>query len=173
MAEDISDLAEKEPTKLIDETVRQGGYYSALYFDMHSSDPANIQHTLVGFIAKLKDQFGVKYVYGEIDEPIKSEDLWSTSAEVKVLTMDLRSLMRLCIEYAPIGIEILKPVRPDIKVPELQSVLLDVSSIVAEMNQALMVKVLSEDEKKEMDKKMAHRAEIGKKLMDRVAGGKE
>ncbi|MFA5105567.1 MAG: hypothetical protein WC506_01270 [Candidatus Micrarchaeia archaeon] len=170
---DISDLADKEPTKIIDETVRQGGYYASMYFDMHSSDSESLQHTLVGFIAKLKDQFGVKYVYGEIDEPIKSDELWSTSAEVKVLTMDLRSLVRLCVEYAPIGIEILKPVRPDIKVPELQSILLDISATFAEMNQTMLAKVLTDGEKKDLDKKMAHRADIGKKLMERVAGKKQ
>ncbi len=162
------DIADKEPTKIIDETVRHGGYYASMYFDMHSSDPENLKNTLVGFIAKLKDQFGVRYVYGEIDEPIKSDELWSTSAEVKILTVDFRSLVRLCVAYAPIGIEILKPSKPELKVPELQSMLLDISATFSEMNQSIITKVLNESEKKEFDKKMAHRAEIGKKLMERV-----
>ncbi|HQT45393.1 MAG TPA: hypothetical protein PLO51_05415, partial [Candidatus Micrarchaeota archaeon] len=166
---DISDLIDKEPTKIIDETVRQGGYYASMYFDMHSSDPENLKNSLVGFIAKLKDQFGVRYVYGEIEEPIKADDLWSTSAEVKVLTTDFRSLARLCVAYAPIGIEILKPVRPNMTVTELQSVLLDVSATFAELNQAMIAKVLTDEEKKDFDKKMEHRAKIGKALMDRAA----
>ncbi|MBM3229324.1 hypothetical protein FJZ26_02735 [Candidatus Parvarchaeota archaeon] len=163
-----SDAALKEPTGLIERIVKDGGVYALLYFDMYSNDQAQLQNALVGFIAKLNGAHGVKYVYGEVDKPVQAEQLWSTTAEVKVLAVDFRSLAQLCSLYGPLGIEILKPNEINLRLSEAQSMLLDVSTMLKEMNAQLVNKVLDEKQRAEYEKRMAQRAALGKQLMEKM-----
>ena len=102
----------KSVDEITSDAIEDGGYLCLLYFDMHASSEEQVKNIMVGFIAKLTKEPGVIYALGEIDKPIVHDNLFSSSAEVKLLAHDFVTLTRICSSYAPIGIEILRPHEP-------------------------------------------------------------
>ncbi|MCX6768402.1 MAG: hypothetical protein NTY83_00980, partial [Candidatus Micrarchaeota archaeon] len=82
-------MQEKDIGKLIEKTVKDGGVLALLYFDLHGNQKEALQKLGVGFVQKILQEQGVKYAQGEIDEPMESGGIVSTSVEIKVLTTDL------------------------------------------------------------------------------------
>ncbi len=159
----------KTVDEITDEAIRDGGYLTLVYFDLHAKTADEVKHLMVGFIGKLTKEKGVIYAVGEIDEPMEKRGVFSTWAEVKLLAQDFSTLIKIAAQYSPIGIEILRPDRVALDLSEAQGLLLDVSQTSQNFTRMIMERVLSKEEVAEYQKKMESRAELGKKLLGKKA----
>jgi hypothetical protein len=157
----------KTVNQITEEAIRDGGYLTNMYFDLHSKSEAGARNLMVGFISKLTKEMGVIYAVGEIDKPVEKDGIYSTWAEVKLLARDFSTMVRICSQYSPIGIEILRPDMVKVPLGEAQSVLLDISQTSQNFTRLIMEKALNETERAEFKKKMEQRAELGRKLLEK------
>ncbi|HIH18441.1 TPA: hypothetical protein HA225_00520 [Candidatus Micrarchaeota archaeon] len=158
---------EKSVSEITDEAIADGGYLTLVYFDLHAKSSDEVKNIMVGFISKLTKEKGVLYAVGEIDQPIEKDGIWSTWAEVKLLASDFATLVRIASQYSPIGIEILRPDRVNLAIGDAQGVLLDISQTSQNFTRMIMERVLSKEEVEEYKVKMASRAELGKRLLEK------
>jgi hypothetical protein len=164
-------MQEKDIGKLIEKTVRDGGVLALLYFDLHGNQKEALQKLGVGFVQKILQEQGVKYAQGEIDEPIESAGMFSTSVEIKVLTTDIAALARLCGSYSPFSIEILQPGEFVISVSEMHEMLMFFGATTHDFKKYIMEKVASPEEKANYIKSLEQRLKIGEKLMSKKEAG--
>lgn len=158
-------MAEKKSFRDIkDEVVRNGGYHVNFYFDLHSNSKEALRDVMVGFVGKLTNEDGVRFGVGEIDEPLDHQDLYSTTAKVTLLVESLPALMRLCLAYGPIGIEIEEPFESRLTASEIQSVCLQASGTAQEFTNLVLTKIMTPEEKAEYAKKMGQRVLLGRRL---------
>jgi hypothetical protein len=158
---------DKSVDEITDDAINEGGYLTIIYFDLHATTSEAVQNLMVGFIGKLTKEPGVIYAVGEIDKPLEEDSIFSTWAEVKLLARDFPTLMRIASQYSPIGIEILRPDSVKMTMGEAQGMLLDVAQTSQNFTRLIMEKMLSSEEKAEYGKKMLHRTELGKRLMEK------
>ena len=158
---------EKSVDEITDDAIREGGYLVMVYFDLHGTTSEAVKNLMVGFIGKLTREPGVIYAVGEIDQPIEKEGMFSTWAEVKLLASDFSTLVKICSQYSPIGVEILRPDEVKMSLGEAQSTLLDISQTSQNFTRLIMERMLSADEKKDYAKKIEQRTELGKKLFEK------
>ncbi len=159
----------KSVEQLTEDTVKEGGILSLLYFDIHGKDREGIKSTMVEFIGKLTREPGVVYAVGKVMDSIEYEEGFATSAEVKLLTKDFLTLLNVGLRYGPIGAEILQPHEIRIGLGEAQNTVLSVSQTSHEFSTYVVQKLMKEEEKEALNRKLQKRAELGKKLL----GGKE
>lgn len=157
----------KSVEEITEEAIREGGILALLYFDLHANSKEAVKQLLVAALAKLSQEPGVIYAVGEIDEPIESGDLFSSSAEVKILTKDYVSLQTICAQYAPIGIEILKPSEIRLTLGEAQDALLKIGEAAHEYTRLILEKIMGPEDKKRYQQTLAQRAELGKRLLEK------
>lgn len=157
----------KSVDEITDEAIREGGILAVIYFDLHANSKDAVKQLLVGSLAKLSKEPGVIYAVGEIDEPIESEGLFSSSAEVKILTKDYISLQTICAQYGPIGVEILQPYEIKLTLGEAQDALLRVAETVQEYAKIILDKIMSPEDKEKYQKALQQRAELGKRLLEK------
>jgi len=154
---------------LTNETVREGGVFAVLYFDMHSPEPEKLKQIATEFVGRITSEPGVLFAQGEIQEPVKGEDeIYSTNAEVHVLTQTITSLVGISMRYGPIGVEILRP-NNNLKVSlgEAHDILLLVSQNSFEFSRFVMNKVASPEDRDKFNRDAERRAEMGKRLLEK------
>lgn len=164
-------MQEKDINRLIEKTVKDGGVLALLYFDLHGNQKDALQKLGVGFVQKILQEQGVLYAQGEIDEPIQSEGLFSTSVEVKVLTKDLISLARICASHSPFSVEVLQPEEFILSISELHELLMFVGTTTHDYKKYIMEKVASPEERERYKKSLEQRIKIGEKLLGRKEAG--
>ena len=164
-------MQEKDINKLIEKTVKDGGVLALLYFDLHGNQKEALQKLGVGFVQKILQEQGVLYAQGEIDEPMQSEGMFSTSVEVKVLTTDIPTLARLCGSYSPFSIEILKPDEFVLSVSDMHEILMFLGATTHDYKKYIMEKVATPEEKERYKKSLEQRLKIGEKLMGKKEAG--
>lgn len=157
----------KSVDDITNEAIKHGGMLALLYFDLHGKSKEAVQNILVGFIAKISKENGVVYSYGEIEEPIEFDGMFSASAEFKLLAKDYSSLQKICGQYSPIGIEILRPSEINLTLGEAQNALLEVSMLSQNFVHVMMDKLMTPEEKADYQKKMLQQAELGKRLVEK------
>ena len=165
-------MAKSEIDELTDETVGKGGILAKLYFDMESEKKEDLQPIMTDLINnRLLKAVGVVYCVGVIEEPIKMDKTYSTSATVTGLFKDIGSLINVSFNFAPAGLEILKP-KGEIKIKsnELQSILLDLAQISVNYSQYILSRVLSKEDYEKVMNDMKNREELGKKVMGKKEG---
>ena len=159
---------QKSVDEITDDAIREGGYLVNAYFDLHASTEEAVKTLMVGFISKLTKEEGVIYAVGEIDQAEKKDDMYSTWACVKLLAKDFPVLVRISVQYSPIGWEILRPQEVRLSIGEVQSALIDISQFSQNFTRLIMEKTLSKEEAQKYARKMMERAELGRKLLDRA-----
>jgi hypothetical protein len=156
----------KSPEEVTRETIEKGGVLAQLYFDVHGKDKEKIEHLLVDLANRIMAEQGVVYAVGEIERAIEMGDNnYSAAIRLKVLTKSLRDLLRICMIYAPMAIEVLEPPEIKLKIPEMHEVLMDASQMSYEFTTTMLYRVLSEEEKKDLQKKIEARSEMGKEIL--------
>jgi hypothetical protein len=164
-------MAKSEVEELTDKTIARGGILAQLYFDMQSADQSELQPLMTDLINnKLLKSVGVIYCFGAIDEPIKlpKEDVYSTTSQLTILFKDLGALINATFNFAPAGVEILRPNKEyTVKVPELQSLLLDLSNISVNYSHYILSRVLSKEDYEKVNRDMERRKELGKTLLEK------
>jgi hypothetical protein len=166
----------KSPEEVTRETIEKGGILGQLYFDAHGKDKDKIEHLLVDLANRIMAEQGVVYAVGEIERAIEMEDKnYSAAIKLKVLTKSFRDFLRICTIYAPMAIEVLEPNEIKLKLNEMHEILMDVSQISYEFTTAMLYRVLSEEEKKDLQRKIEARSEMGKEILKKFIkeGGKE
>ncbi|MFH1471095.1 MAG: hypothetical protein ABIF01_05070 [Candidatus Micrarchaeota archaeon] len=155
----------KSVEQVTEDTVREGGVLSLLYFDIHGKDKESIKNTMVDFIRQLTVEPGVVYAVGQVKDSIEDEEGFATSAEVKLLTKDYPALLSVGMRYGPIGAEIIQPHEIKMTLGEAQSAVLSVSQTSHEFSTYVVQKLMKEEEKVALARKLDKRAELGKKLL--------
>ncbi len=162
-------MAKSELERVTEEKVAKGGILVKFYFDMQSEEKDKLQPLLVDLInERLLKEPGVVYCYGAIEEPIKHDKYYITSAAVHVLFESFRNLIIIAFKYAPIGVEILRPQKDlHVSVWDLQSVLLDVAQFSTEYSRYILEKVLRPEDMQAIQENLKNREEIGKRLIEK------
>lgn len=161
-------MAKSEVDKVTEERIARGGMLAKLYFDMQDADRNKLQPLMVELVNEhLLKERGVIYCFGAIEEPLEREGIFTTSAEVTMLFEGFAPLVNIAFNYAPAGIEIIKPSEMTIKANELQSILMDVSLISTNYSKYILEKVLKPEELRSMKQQLDNRFELGRKLMEK------
>ncbi len=164
-------MQERDVSKLIEKTVKDGGVLALLYFDLHGNQKEALQKLGVGFVQKLLQEPGVLYAHGEIDEPMENAGLFSTSVEVKVLAQDIVTLARLCGSYSPFSLEILQPGEFVLSVSDMHEILMFLGAMTHDYKKYIMEKVATPEAKERYKKSLEQRIKIGEKLMGKKEAG--
>ncbi len=156
-------------------TIENGGILAKLYFDMQSDKKEDLQPLMTDLISnKILKSAGVVYCYGSIDEPIQLDDVYSTNAQAVTLFKDLSAMVNVAFNFAPAGVEIIKPEKELVlKIPELQSIILSLSNISVDYSQYILSKVLPKEDLDKMQKTLKTREELGKKLIENKGNEEE
>ncbi len=168
-------MVKSELEKITHEKLLQGGILVKMYFDMQNQEKEKLQPLLVDLINEhLLKEKGVVYCYGAIEEPIKLNELYSTSAEVTILFENIFPLVNIAFNYTPIGLEILKPDKEFVlKMSQLQSLILEISNISTNYSRYILQKVLKPDDLALITKEIENRIEMGIKLMEKLENNKK
>lgn len=160
-------MAAQELKEVTDKAIQKGGMLVKLYFDMQSEKSEELQPLMADLINnRLLKAPGVIYCTGSIDEPMKLKDVYTTNAVVDVLFKDLGALINVVFNFAPIGLDILRPEKDfSIKISELNSIMVSLSQISAEYSKYILTRVLTPEDLEKVKKEMENRHEMGKKLM--------
>ncbi len=161
MVSDVEEVTEK--------TLSKGGILAKLYFDMQGAKGDELQPLMADLINnRLLKAPGVVYCFGSIEEPIQIEDYFSTSAAITTLFKDLGAAINVVFNFAPIGLELLKPSGEySIKTSNLQSILIDISNISTNYSTYIMNNVLGPEEKVKLEEDIKRRKALGKHILDK------
>ena len=162
-------MKKSEVDIVTEENIRNGGILAKLYFDMQHKEKDKLKPLMVDLINnRLLKENGVIYCYGTIAEPIEGKDTFITNARVTLLTQNFTALVNIVFNYAPAGIEIIKPEKSvEFKIAELQGILLDISQISVGYSKYILERVLTPAEKEDIAKSLESRAELGKKMLEK------
>ncbi|MFH1286129.1 MAG: hypothetical protein ABIH99_06130 [Candidatus Micrarchaeota archaeon] len=163
----------KNANEVTEETINQGGVLALFYFDVQGNNEEMLKNSLVEFVGRITHEAGVVYAIGRIEEVIKMEDTFVTSAEVKLLAKDFSTLLNVAIRYGPIGAEILKPNSITLSMSDAQGIVLNLAQTSHEFSKFVMEKLLTKDEQEKFRREMVRRAEAGKQLLNKKEGKKE
>ncbi|MCK4319040.1 hypothetical protein KAW38_00530 [Candidatus Micrarchaeota archaeon] len=153
--------------KLTEKTINDGGILALLYFDVHGNNKDAMVQMATAFIGKIVKEKGVVYALGEIDEPMENDGMLSTSIELKVLTVDFLTLTKLCADYSPFSLEILKPNDIHLPIDMIHELLLSISTTTLNYKKYILDKVASEEEKQNYALQIKNKVELGKKLLEK------
>lgn len=163
-------MAKKSEVDIVtDEKISNGGVLVKFYFDMQHKEKDKLQPLLVDLInERLMKERGVVYCYGAVEEPLEKGGMYITSATVTMLFDSFMPLVNVAFNYAPAGIEILKPENSmTFKTFELQAMLMDLSQISIDYSKYIAEKVLKPEDVETMRRNIENRAALGKKLLDK------
>ena len=165
-------MAKSDVDRVTDEKIARGGVLVRLYFDMQDKDKERLQPLLADLInERLMKERGVVYCYGAIEEPLEKGGMFITSATVTMLFENFIPLVGIAFNYAPAGIEILKPANEmTFKTFELQSMLMDLSQISMDYSKYILEKVMKPEDVENMKRQLENRAETGRKLLEKKDG---
>jgi hypothetical protein len=135
--------------KIAKEAVKKGAILSNLFFDSKEDSEEVVKKQLTLLFKKISKEQGVIYGAGIIEPPIKEDypdgAKYLSSGEIKVLTQDLNSLIRLVGMYGPVHIEIEKPEKMKVKPPEFEKILNQSIFITYKLSQHIVRSTLKEE----------------------------
>ena len=151
-----------------EEKIRKGGVLARLYFDMQDKDKEKLQHLMLSLVNdRLMKEKGVVYCYGSIEEPLEREGIFITSATITLLMDSFAPLIGVAFNYAPAGVEVLKPEKEiRLKTNEVQTILMDISQISVNYSKYIFERVLKPEDLETIKMDLENRAQIGKKLAE-------
>jgi hypothetical protein len=164
----VNEKKEVNIKALTEKTIEEGGILSILYFDAIGKDKEKIEQLLVDLVARLNAEKDVVYCVGDIQRAIELEGgEYSAAAKITILTKNFMALSRICENYGPIGIEILKPHEITLKSHEAQAVLLNHIQMISNLLREIVEKTMTPEERKRLAKILDAKAERGKELMQK------
>lgn len=164
----VVNVAKSELDRITEEKLAKGGLLAKLYFDMQHKEKDQLQPLMADLInERLLKERGVIYCYGAIEEPIESRELFITSAMVTVLVENVSILVNIAFNYAPAGIEVLRPTsETKLTMAELQSILMSISQLSTNYSKYVLERILKPEDVEKIQKELDNRAAIGKKLLE-------
>ncbi len=153
--------------KLTKDTINKGGVLAMLYFDLHNKDKDDLQALATSFVDNILKQEGVVTAYGEIEEPLEQEGIFSTSIEVKLLAKDFLSLLNVCSVFNPLTVEILRPNDIKLTLDKAHELLMSVSANWFNIKRYITEKVSSKEDVAHFKKYLENRLEVGKRMLEK------
>ncbi len=153
--------------KVTKETVKNGGVLAVLYFDIHTKTKELAQEVGAGFVQQLLTQQGVVYARGEIEEPLESQGMFSTTVQVRVLVRKFSQLAVLCMTYSPFSVEIVQPDEIRLPLNEAHELLATIGTVTAEYKKFIVERTRKPEDAAQYNKMLAMRAELGKRILGR------
>ena len=167
MAEEKENVKEKVK-KMKEETIKKGGVFAKLYFQVFGKSEEAVLNLAKGFAAAIVKTPGIKLGANEIAKPEKLEDgYYSTYIESYLVFETPKDLFEVVLDTTPFSIEVMEPEELKINSGALTDILYTTSSYTFTLKKQLF----ETDPKKAMlmKKMAAERYELGKKLK----GGKD
>lgn len=158
------DSAQRE--KLDKEFTGRGGVLSILYFDLHAASGEVIKQLGTALVQKLIQEEGVVYAIGEIDEPIRNDNLLSSAVEVRLLVRNFSPLARICGNYSPFSVEVLKPDEIKLSIGRAHELLSQISVNNYELKKLILEKVYTKDDLEKFRKSVGARLNMAKKALE-------
>ncbi len=153
--------------KLTKETIESGGVLAFVYFDLHVDKKDALQQLGVAHVQKMLNEEGVVYAMGEIDEPIENNNLFSSSVEIKILVKSFQNLAKICGNYSPFSVEILRPNEIKIPIDKAHAILMDISINNYELKKLILEKIYTNEDLEKFKKTINARLQVGKKLLEK------
>ena len=162
-------MAKSEVDQVTDEKIAKGGVLVKFYFDMQHKEKDKLQPLMADLInERLMKEKGVIYCYGAIEEPIMVRDVYSTSATVTVLFDSFLSIINVAFNYAPAGVEIIRPMKEmTFRIFDLHAILMDLSQLSVTYSRYMLEHVLKGEDLETISKALEGRAELGRKLLEK------
>jgi len=136
--------------KIANEAVKKGAILSNLFFDSKEENEEIVKNQLTNLLKKVSKEQGVIYSLGVIEPPIKEEYpdgvKYLSSGEIKILTKDLESLVRLVGLYGPVHIEIIKPDKIKLSPSQFESIVNQSILITYALSQHIVRASIKEEE---------------------------
>ncbi|VVB76635.1 Uncharacterised protein [uncultured archaeon] len=160
-------MSKSEVEEVTRKTLAKGGLLTKMYFDMQSEKADDLQPLMTDLINnRLLKAPGVVYCFGEIDEPMKLENNYSTSAIVTVLFKDFWSLINVSFAFTPEGVEILKPDNEYVlKTSDMQAIVSNVSQVSLDYANYILIRVLKKEDYDKVLSDVRNREALGRKIL--------
>ncbi len=163
----------KSIEELTKEHIKDGGVLALLYFDLHATKPEVLKQLGVAVVHRLLNEKGVVYAVGEVDEPLESDALFSTSVEVKILVRSFADLVRICSDFSPVAVEVLEPEEIRLSIGDAQALLMDVAVHTHQLKKTLIEKTYTKEDLEQVKKILEQRRKIGEKLLKTAEEGEK
>jgi len=163
---DIYDIF-KENEDLIEKATQKGAIYCVLYFDAYGDSEESVKNLLIDYLNRIINEEGVIIGKGLIDKIEKLDNYFSSYGELVLVVKDLKTLIKLILNYAPIGLEILKPKEINISISDLQSIGLDIIDYVHILAENYMKHILKGEKLERYIKEINKRKEYGKEIKEK------
>ena len=72
----------KSVDEVTNETIKNGGVLAYLYFDLHATKSDVLQQLGVAVVHKMLNERGVVFALGEIEKPMETDGVFSTSVQI-------------------------------------------------------------------------------------------
>lgn len=162
-------MSQSDIKDVTNETVAKGGILANLWLDMQSERQDDLQPLMTDLVNnKILKTPGVVYCFGSIEEPIKIDNVYSTSAKLTVLVKSISAMVIIAFNYTPAGIELLRPEREYvIKSSDLQTILMDMAQISMDYSKYILEKVMNKEDLAKVQQNMKMREEQGRRLLQK------
>ena len=112
----------------ISEKINKGWIQANLLFEILGRPKEHIIEVLDGLLIQLSKEKDVEVIKKKIYDPKEQKDLFSSYAEVEVITRTLQKLIEIIFDYMPSSIEITAPDNIPFKPCDANSVLNDLAT---------------------------------------------
>jgi len=93
----------------IDEKLDKGYLHCRIMIEILGAPKQHVEGTLALVLKKLREEKDVDVIYDKVHPAEEKDKLFSTFAEVELLFKDFVVLTRICFDYLPSSVEIVKP----------------------------------------------------------------
>ena len=164
-----SGLDKGELKELVKKATSKGAIHAFLYFDAFGNEKDAVEGSLTEYLGRIAKERGLIYCKGQIEESLESEEhRFTTYAEVEVLAESIDVLQRICMNYGPVGVEVMAPNSVTLELDELQRLLLNSANLSHEYASMVLRFQTSKENVDELERKFSARAEVGKKLLEKA-----
>ncbi len=166
-------MARSELERITDDKIAHGGVLVRMFLDMQNTEREKLQPLMLDLVnERLLKEHGVVYCYGQIEEPLERDGVFTASATITLLAEGYAPLLRIAFNYAPAGIEILRPAgNMQFSTAELQSMLMDISQISVAYATYILERVLKPEDASRIIKDLEERAASGRRHMENAKRG--
>ena len=132
----------KVESKEIMKKVQEGGIKAKLIIEIVGKPKEYVEETIKKTLEKLKDEKKSNVLSEKTHETKEvQESVFSTFAEVELVTETFQRFLDICYEYAPSSIEILEPEKYPMKTKDMEGILNDlilrVHGVTGQLREAL------------------------------------
>lgn len=96
--------------------------------EMLGAPKEHVEETLKQYLENIREMEGLVVISEDIAEPVPQESLFSTFAELELMTKSLQKLLDFCFDYMPASVEIVHPAVLQLEANDLTDFVNDLQS---------------------------------------------